>query len=157
MKIKKGDNVLVLAGKDAKKTGEVIEIDRDNNRVKVAGVNIQAHHKKPRNKDDKGGILKTEGAISVSNVQVVCPACKKATRVGHSIVDGEKVRVCKKCGANLDVKKAKVAKTTTKAAKEEAKTSKTANSEKEVKATTKKTKVETEKTTKSTAKSSKKA
>ncbi len=168
MKIKKGDNVLVLTGKDAKKTGEVIEIDRENNRVKVAGVNIQAHHKKPRNKDDKGGILKTEGAISASNVLVVCPACKKATRVAHAVVDGEKTRVCKKCGASLDVKAAKPAKSaksTKTVAKEEVKEAKAAKTTskttkpaaKEVKAATKKTETKTEKTTKTATKSSKKA
>ena len=112
--VKKGDNVLVLSGKDKGKQGEVLEIDRENRRVKVANVNIQSHHKKPRNKDDKGGILKTEGAIDISNVQVVCPTCKKATRVAHSLVDGKSVRVCKKCGASLDVAKKAVKKTASK-------------------------------------------
>ena len=103
LSVKKGDNVLVITGKDAGKTGEVIETK--DGKVTVAGVNVQAHHKKPRNKDDKGGILKTEGPVDVSNVQVVCPSCKKATRVAHNIIDGKSVRVCKKCGATLDVAK----------------------------------------------------
>ncbi|MBE7076703.1 MAG: 50S ribosomal protein L24 [Clostridiales bacterium] len=103
--IKKGDNVLVLAGKDAGKSGEILAVDRENGRVVVAGVNIQSHHKKPRSKDDQGGILKSEGAIDVSNVQVICPACNKATRVAHNLVDSKKVRICKKCGATLDVAK----------------------------------------------------
>ena len=102
LSVKKGDNVLVITGKDAGKTGEVLEVNRDDGRVVVAGANIQAHHRKPRNKDDKGGILKSEGAIDVSNVQVVCPACNKATRVARKVVDGKAVRVCKKCGATLD-------------------------------------------------------
>ncbi len=105
--IKKGDNVLVLAGKDAGKTGEVLEIDRQVGKVVVANVNIQSHHKKPRNKDDKGGILKSEGAIDISNVQIICPTCKKATRVAHSVDGDVKSRICKKCGASLDVVKAK--------------------------------------------------
>lgn len=105
LSVKKGDNVLVIAGKDAKKAGEVLEVNREAGRVVVAGVNIQAHHKKPRSKDDKGGIIKTEGSIDVSNVQVICPVCKKATRVAHSIVDGKNVRICKVCGATLDVAK----------------------------------------------------
>ena len=105
LSVKKGDNVLVIAGKDAGKTGEVIEVNREAGRVVVAGVNIQAHHKKPRSKDDKGGIIKTEGAIDVSNVQVVCPVCKKAVRVAHRIEEGKNVRFCKKCNANLDVQK----------------------------------------------------
>ena len=162
--VKKGDNVLVLAGKDKGKQGEVLEINKETNRVKVAGVNIQAHHKKPRSKDDKGGILKTEGAIDISNVQVVCPTCKKATRVAHSLVDGKSVRVCKKCGATLDgakkavkaekpAKKAepKVEKATEpkKAEKVEAKKPATKTAEKATKPATKTTKT-SEKTTKTT-------
>ena len=106
LSVKKGDNVLVIAGKDAGKTGEILEVNRDAGKVKVAGVNIQAHHNKPRSKDDKGGIIKTEGAIDVSNVQVICPVCKKAVRIAHREEDGKSVRFCKKCGATLDTKKA---------------------------------------------------
>ena len=105
LSVKKGDNVLIIAGKDAGKTGEILEVNREAGKVVVAGVNIQAHHKKPRSKDDKGGIIKSEGAIDVSNVQVVCPVCKKATRVAHNIVDGKSTRICKKCNATLDVAK----------------------------------------------------
>ncbi len=105
LSVKKGDNVLIIAGKDAGKTGEILEVNREAGKVVVAGVNIQAHHKKPRSKDDKGGIIKSEGAIDVSNVQVVCPVCKKATRVAHNVVDGKSARICKKCNATLDVAK----------------------------------------------------
>ncbi len=111
--VKKGDNVLVIADKDSGKTGEVLEVN--NGKVVVANVNIQSHHRKPRSKDDKGGIIKSEGAIDVSNVQVVCPACKKATRVAHNVVEDKKVRVCKKCGATLDVTTKKTAKSSKKA------------------------------------------
>ena len=102
LSVKKGDNVLVLTGKDAGKTGEILEVNKEAGKVVVAGVNIQAHHKKPRSKDDKGGIIKSEGAIDVSNVQVVCPVCKKAVRVAHKEENGKMVRFCKKCGATLD-------------------------------------------------------
>ena len=114
LSVKKGDNVLVLAGKDAGKMGEILEVNREDGKVLVAGVNIQTKHKKARNKDDKGGIIKTEGFIDVSNVQVVCPICKKATRIAHTEVDGKKVRLCKKCGATLEVAK-KTAKSSKKA------------------------------------------
>ena len=106
LSVKKGDNVVVIAGKDSGKTGEVLEVNKENGKVVVSQVNIQSHHKKPISKDDKGGIIKSEGAIDVSNVQVICPECKKATRVAHKEVDGKNVRSCKKCGAVLDVKKA---------------------------------------------------
>ena len=105
LSVKKGDNVLVLTGKDSGKTGEVLAVNAEDGRVVVSGVNIQAHHRKPRTREDKGGIMKSEGAIDASNVQVVCSACKKATRVAHSEVDGKKVRICKKCGATLDLAK----------------------------------------------------
>ena len=114
LNVKKGDNVLVITGKDSGKTGEVLEVNKETGKVVVAGVNIQAHHKKPRSKDDKGGIIKTEGAVDVSNVQVVCPVCKKATRIAHKDVDGKNVRVCKKCGAEIEVAK-KAAKSSKKA------------------------------------------
>ena len=105
LSVKKGDNVLVLTGKDAGKTGEVLEVLSADGKVVVAGVNIQAHHRKPRTREDKGGIMKAEGPIDVSNVQVICSVCKKATRVAHQVVDGKNVRVCKKCGVVLDTAK----------------------------------------------------
>ena len=106
LSVKKGDNVLVIAGKSNGQQGEVLAVDAEKGKVIVAGVNVQSHHRKPRSKDDKGGIIKSEGAIDASNVQVVCSACKKATRVAHKEVDGKNVRICKKCGAVLDTKKA---------------------------------------------------
>lgn len=113
--VKKGDKVVVLTGKDAKKTGEVLSVDQKNGRVIVSGVNIQAHHNKPKSQDDKGGIVKSEGAIDASNVQVICSACGKATRIAKKEEDGKTVRVCKKCGAVLDTA-VKTAKKTTKKA-----------------------------------------
>ena len=105
LSVKKGDNVLVLTGKDSGKTGEVLAVNAEDGKVVVAGVNIQTHHRKPRTREDKGGIMKAEGAIDVSNVQVVCPVCKKATRVAHNVVEGKNVRICKKCGVTLDTAK----------------------------------------------------
>lgn len=113
--VKKGDKVVVLTGKDAKKTGEIISVDRKNGRVIVSGVNIQAHHNKPKSQEDKGGIIKAEGAIDASNVQVICSACGKATRIAKKEENGKTVRVCKKCGAVLDAVKESAKKTTKKA------------------------------------------
>lgn len=101
LNIKKGDNVLVLAGKDKGKTGEVLAVNPKNDTVLVSGVNIITKHNKPRSAQDKGGRVQTEGKLHVSNVQAICNSCKKATRIGHTMVDGKKVRVCKKCGANF--------------------------------------------------------
>ena len=120
LNVKKGDTVLVIAGKDKGKSGKVLVAQPADNSVVVAGVNIIAKHKKPRSAQDKGGIIKKEGKINASNVQIICPTCGKATRINNETVDGKKIRQCKKCGANLDVaakketKKATTAKTTTK-------------------------------------------
>ena len=142
LNIKKGDTVLVIAGKDKGKSGKVLVAMPADNSVVVAGVNIIAKHKKPRSANDKGGIIKKENKIDASNVQIICPICNKATRINHEMIDGKKVRQCKKCGANLD---ATVKKATTKTAS--AKKVETAKTEKvEEKPAAKKTT-----TTKSTA------
>ncbi len=131
MKVKKNDNVVVLTGKDKKKTGKVLAVMPKANRVVVEGVNVQSKSKKARSANETSQIIKREGAIDASNVLVICPVCNKATRVAHAEVDGKKVRVCKKCGASLDVKFEKASK---KAVKEAA----------PKKATTRKKKTETE-------------
>ena len=114
LNVKKGDTVLVIAGKDKGKSGKVLVAMPADNSVVVAGVNIISKHKKPRSAQDKGGIIKKEGKINASNVQVICPTCGKATRINNETVDGKKIRQCKKCGANLDVAKKEVKKSTTK-------------------------------------------
>lgn len=120
LNVKKGDNVVVIAGKDAGKKGKVLASYPKKNRVVVEGVNIITKHRKPRSAQDKGGIVKHEGTIDVSNVMIICPTCGKATRVKHNVVDGKNVRVCK-CGAVLDKKYSKAA-PQKKAAKAEEKT-----------------------------------
>jgi large subunit ribosomal protein L24 len=103
--VKKGDKVLVIAGKEKGKMGEVIATNCAKSTVVVSGVNIQTHHNKPKSKDDKGGIVKVEGPINSSNVQLVCPTCGKPTRIAHKIVDGKSVRVCKNSGCDAVIDK----------------------------------------------------
>lgn len=103
MKIKKNDVVLILTGKDAGKTGKVLSAMPAENKVLVEGVNVQKKHKKARSTQEQSAIVEQVGAIDASNVEIVCSACKKATRVAYKIVDGKKIRVCRKCGASLDV------------------------------------------------------
>ena len=117
LNVKKGDNVLVLAGKDKGKTGKVLSANPKSGRVVVEGVNVITKHNKPRSAQVPGGIEKTNGTIDVSNVQIICPACGKATRVANGEIDGKKNRLCKKCGASLDVKAAKAEKKTTRRTK----------------------------------------
>lgn len=101
MKIKTGDNVIVLSGKDKGKSGKVLRADPNGQKVIVEGVNVATKHQRPRKQGEEGGIIKVETPIYASKVQVLCPKCGKATRVGHKIENGKKSRVCKKCGANL--------------------------------------------------------
>ena len=101
MRIKKGDNVSVLSGNDKGKTGEVLEVMPKTDKIIVKGVNIRKKHVKPRKAGEEGGIISVECAIPSSKVNVVCPKCGKVTKVGYKMEKDEKVRVCKKCGANL--------------------------------------------------------
>ena len=101
MNIKKDDKVVVLSGKDKGKEGKILSADPKTLKVIVEGVNVATKHQKPRKQGEEGGIIKVETPIYASKVQLVCPKCGKATRVAHKLVDGKKVRVCKKCGAEL--------------------------------------------------------
>lgn len=143
--VKKGDTVAVLAGKDKKKTGKVVAVNPSEGTVVVDGVNVITKHNKPRSANQPGGIVKENGKIDISNVMVVCPSCGKATRIAAGEADGKKIRLCKKCGASLDAKKAekktrKTAKAaaTEEVATEEKKTTKKSTKKSETAATEKK-------------------
>ena len=97
-KIKKGDTVKVIAGKDKDKEGKVLTVDQKNNKVVVEGVNIIKKHMKPTQQDPDGKIIEREAPIHVSNVMLYDTKAKKASRVGYQVVDGKKVRVYKKTG-----------------------------------------------------------
>ena len=101
MKIKKGDTVQVLSGNDKGKKGEVLEVMPKDSKVVVKGVNVRKKHIKPRKQGEEGGIIPVECAIDSSIVNVVCPKCDKATRVGYLVEGDTKVRVCKKCNAKI--------------------------------------------------------
>jgi large subunit ribosomal protein L24 len=100
MKIKKGDTVKVIAGKDKDKTGKVVSVDVKNNRVVVEGVNMITKHVKPGPGNPQGGIVQKEAALDISNVMLVVDG--KATRVGFEVKDGKKVRVAKTTGKAID-------------------------------------------------------
>ena len=108
LSVKKGDNVMVITGKDKGKVGKVLKVNTDTNRLYVEGVNIVSRSKKPRNAQDQGGIIKREGTIDVSNVMHVCSSCGAVVRVKHELKDVngkmKSVRVCPKCNASLDRK-----------------------------------------------------
>lgn len=97
-KVKKGDTVSILAGKDRGKTGKVTQIFRELGRVVVDGVNMRNKHLKARGENAPGQKVTFPAPLTVSNVAVVCPKCAKPTRVGFKLLaDGKKVRVCKTC------------------------------------------------------------
>ena len=103
MKIRKGDQVVVLSGKDKGKEGRVIRAIPADGKVIVEGVNIAMKHQKPTRAMQQGGIIEKDMPIAVSNVAVVSPSDGKATRVGYRIgSDGAKVRICKRTGADID-------------------------------------------------------
>ena len=101
--VKSGDRVIVTAGKDKGKTGNVKKAIPADSKVIVEGVNLVTKAQKPQPMlGIQCGLIKKEAPLDSSNVMVVCPACEKPTRIKHAVVDGKKVRVCKKCGEQLD-------------------------------------------------------
>jgi large subunit ribosomal protein L24 len=102
--IRKNDQVYVLQGRDRGKTGRVLIVLPDRGRVVVEGVQMIKRHTKPNpQKNIKGGIVEREAAVYASKVQLVCPQCNEATRIGHQLLeDGRKVRVCRKCKGVVD-------------------------------------------------------
>ena len=102
MRIKTGDNVIVITGKYKGAQGNVLDVDTKNNRVVVEGVNVAKIHQKPRGPQNPGGIIESELPIDISNVMLYCSKCGKGVRFGHEIQDGKKIRACKKCNFAFD-------------------------------------------------------
>jgi large subunit ribosomal protein L24 len=103
MKIKKGDKVRVLAGKDRGKEGEVMFAFPEKNTVIVEGVNLAKKHQRPQGENSPGGIIDKDMPMHVSNVAIISPKDGKPTRIGYKFLeDGSKVRVCKRTGAEID-------------------------------------------------------
>jgi large subunit ribosomal protein L24 len=102
-KLKKNDNVLVLAGKDKGKHGQVREVMPKHGRALVTGVNMIHKHQKQRSQTDPGGIIEREAPMQIANLMLVCKNCASPTRVGiHFRPDGKKSRYCKKCNEDFD-------------------------------------------------------
>jgi len=102
IKLKKGDTVQVIAGKEKGKTGKIVKILRDEGRVVVEKLNFVKRHKRPDTRG-KGGIMEKEAPIDISNVAYFCSRCNKAVRIGYiKNEENKKVRICKKCKEQLD-------------------------------------------------------
>jgi large subunit ribosomal protein L24 len=104
LKIRRGDNVRVMSGKDRGKEGKILAVFPKDSRIIIEGVNVVKRHMKLRaargRAGQEGGIISQEAPVHVSNVQIVCPSCGP-TRVGYELKDGSKTRVCRKCGGEL--------------------------------------------------------
>jgi large subunit ribosomal protein L24 len=102
LKIRKGDRVRVLTGKDRGKEGEVMRAIPAAGKVIVDGVNVARKHQRPTRATQQGGIIDKDMPLPVANVALVCPSCGKPTRVGYKIdASGQKARVCKRCGGEI--------------------------------------------------------
>jgi large subunit ribosomal protein L24 len=97
MKIKKGDNIIVLSGKDRGKKGKVLRSFPGQGLVVVEKVNLKKIHKRPRRQGEKGQVVEVAAAFDVCKVKLVCSKCNKPSRVGYKLEGGQKARVCKKC------------------------------------------------------------
>jgi len=102
--VKKGDNVIILSGKDRGKKGKVLNVQPSKHMVLVEGVNMSTKHVKPRSQYQQGGLVHQEAAINADKVMLVCGKCGKPTKVGNKFLEnGSKARVCKKCEEIIDI------------------------------------------------------
>jgi len=101
MKLKKGDEIKVVLGKDKGKTGKVEKIFTKENSVLVIGINEYKRHMKARSQGQTSEIVTVTKPLNIAKVQLVCPKCKKITRVGYKIEKGNKFRICRKCGKEI--------------------------------------------------------
>lgn len=106
MKFKKGDQILVIAGKDQSKRGTIEKVLVKENRLVVSGVNLAKKHLKPSRKNPRGGIIEKPLSIDASNVIMVCPRCNRPARLGYKIIENKdkkiKMRICKKCNESVE-------------------------------------------------------
>lgn len=104
MNIKKGDTILVLAGKNKGATGKIEKLITRDKKIIVSGVNVVKKHLKPNAKNPHGGIVDYNAPIHISNAQIICPRCNKTTRIEHKITSQSKLRICKRCHEAIDSK-----------------------------------------------------
>ncbi|MDD5144955.1 MAG: 50S ribosomal protein L24 [Candidatus Pacebacteria bacterium] len=102
MKVKKGDTVLIISGKDRGKKGKIIKALPQAGKILVEGINLKKKHQRPKKQGEKGQIVSMPGLIPSSNAMLVCPKCNKPSRIGYKISDKKKARFCKKCKEVLE-------------------------------------------------------
>lgn len=101
MKLKKGDTVLIISGKDKGKKAKILNVFPKEKRIIAEGVNLRKKHVRPKKSGQKGQIVESASAIDISNTKFICPKCNKATRIGFKMTEKNKFRICKKCGLEV--------------------------------------------------------
>lgn len=101
MKIRKGDTILIISGKDRRRKGKVLRALPKEEKIMVEGINLRKKHVKPRRSGEKGQIIEIPAPINISNAKLICPKCGKATKVRYELKEKEKYRICKKCGQRI--------------------------------------------------------
>jgi large subunit ribosomal protein L24 len=102
MHVRRGDKVRIIAGKENGKEGKVLHAFPEKQRVTVEGMNMVKRATRPSQKNPQGGIMQSEGTMHVSNVMLICPNCGQPTRIARRRENGDRIRVCKKCGKDID-------------------------------------------------------
>jgi large subunit ribosomal protein L24 len=101
MKVKKGDTVLIIAGKDKGRTGKILKSLPKEGGILIEGINLKKKHVKPKRQGEKGQVVDIPSVFNVSNIKIICPKCGKASRTGFKIEKDKKFRICKKCGMEI--------------------------------------------------------
>jgi len=101
MKIKKGDKVKIIYGKDKNREGVIEKVYRKSEKVLIANINVSKKHVKKNEKMPQGGIVEVPRPLNISKVKLICPKCGKATKIGYKIEKNKKFRVCRKCDSKI--------------------------------------------------------
>ena len=101
MKIHKGDQVLIISGKDRGRKSKIIKVFPKERKVIIEGINLRKKHIKPKKSGEKGQIVETPASLDISDLKLICPKCGKPTRVGYKIEGKRKYRICKKCNQEI--------------------------------------------------------
>lgn len=101
MKIKKNDQVLIIAGKDKGKKGKVLRVFSASEKIIVENINLVKKHHRPKRQGEKGQVIEIPKPLHVSNVKLICPKCGAPTRIGYKVAEAGKFRVCKKCKTEI--------------------------------------------------------
>ena len=101
MKLKKGDNVLIISGKDRTRTAKILKSFPKEGKVLVDGINLKSKHVRPKKQGEQGQVVKVPAPIDVSDAKFICPKCGKAVRLGYKVDKDRKYRICKKCQSEV--------------------------------------------------------